>query len=134
MRSTLKVALLALLNANDFRQAEQAVNNWLYKHPAERQDLHALGITRARPVLEALIEAHQPISHFFCSGKLTGLRTMNKDARIAMDVVWHFVRQGIVVLPIHDSFITKAQYGDELEATMKAKYRKHSGGFSCPIK
>lgn len=134
LRSFLKVALLALLNANDFQHAERATNYWLYENDDERRDLRVLGVTRARPVLEAFMETHGRIAHHFCSGKLNGLRTMNKDARIALDIVWQFARQGVPIIPIHDSFIVPAQHADELESTMKAAYQKHTDGFSCPIK
>jgi hypothetical protein len=134
LRSFLKLSLLALVSARDFRHAEQAANNWLHENHAERRDLRALGITRARPVLEAFMEAHAPIAHNFCGGKRTGLRTMNKDARICLDIVWHFVRRRVPIIPVHDSFLVAAQHADELERVMKATYRKHSGGFSCPIR
>lgn len=134
LRSFCKTALLAALNATDFREAEQAVNYWLYQHHNERRDLRIVSITQARPVLEAFMTAHQPISRHFCSGGLNGLRTMNKDARIALDVVWHFARQGIPILSIHDSFIVQAQYDGELRCFMDQTYRKHTGGFSCPVK
>jgi len=35
------------------------------------------------------MEAHKPISHYFCKGKDTGMRIMNKDAKIALDIVNH---------------------------------------------
>ncbi len=134
LRSFCKTALLAALNSNDFRHAEQAVNYWLYEHHDEHRDLSVLGITRARPVLEAFMAVHAVIAHHFWSGKLNGLRTMNKDARIALDVLWHFVQQRIPIIPIHDSFLVPTQYDDELRRTMDETYRKHTGGFSCPIK
>ena len=59
---------------------------------------------------------------------------MNKDARIALDVVWHFAKQGVPVIAIHDSFLVPVEYDDELRRTMDKTYRKHTGGFSCQIK
>ena len=138
LRKCLKTSLLILLNVKQRRDAERAVNNWLYgfhgdNHASEEEqkDLAVLGIIKARPVLEAFYEVHDLIASHFCSD--TGMRLMNKDAKIALDIVWHFIRQSIPCLPIHDSYIVQEQYEDELRGVMDETYRKHSDGFSCPI-
>ena len=133
-RPFLKQVLLCMLNAKDEIAAERAANYWLFKNHAERGALKEIGITRARPLIEAFKSAHKPIARYFCNGKDTGLRIMNLDARIALDVVDHFAKQNIPILAIHDSFIVQEQYQAELLQTMKRTYRKHTNGFRCPIK
>lgn len=132
-RPFLKAILLYMLNAKDWTQAERAANNWLYKNHSERATLKKIGITRARPIMEAFFEAHKPIAGYFCKGKETGLHTMNKDARIALDVVNHFAKQGKPIMPVHDSFVVQARYKDELLQVMNQVYQKHTN-FTCPIK
>jgi hypothetical protein len=134
VRSFLKIILLSQLNAKDAVTAERAANKWLLDNREERLVLSRLGITRARPLIEAFREAHKPISSYFCTGKDTGLRIMNLDSKIALEVVNHFAKKGIPILPVHDSFIVQEQYREELREIMQTAYSKWTGGFSCPIK
>lgn len=132
-RPFLKQILLCILNAKDWNTAQDAANYWLRNHHTEREQLREIGITRARPLMEAFKDAHEPISHHFCTGKETGLRVMNKDARIALDVINHFVKQNKPIMPVHDSFVVQAKYRDELHEVMDRTYQKHTDGFTCPI-
>jgi len=59
---------------------------------------------------------------------------MNRDARIALDVVWHFTKQSVPIIPVHDSFIVQEQHAEELWQVMDETYQKHNDGFACPIK
>lgn len=133
-RPFLKQILLCMVYAKNQVAAERAANYWLYKNHAERADLKEIGITRARPLIDSFTVAHGPISHYFCTGKETGLRIMNIDARIALDVVDHFAKQNKPILAVHDSFIVQSQYKKELRATMRRAYTQHTGGFTCLIK
>jgi hypothetical protein len=131
-RSYVKHVLLALLDGDSIEKAEKSGNYWFHEHQEEHRSLRRLGIDRARPVIEALEKAHKPIAHYF--GTAVGLRMMNKDARIALDVVTHFAEQDISIIPIHDSFLVQQRYGEELWQVMDQTYRKHNNGFTCPIK
>ncbi len=126
-RPFLKSILLSMLNAKDEITAERAANYWLYENHEERDKLAEIGITRARPLMQAFRERHKKIAHYFCSGKDTGLKIMNLDATIALDIIDYFAKQGIPILAIHDSFIVQEQYKDELHITMRKIYRKHTG-------
>ena len=59
---------------------------------------------------------------------------MNLDAKIALEVIKHFVKQDKPILDVHDSFIVQAQYRDELFQVMQKVYQQKTGGFSIPIK
>ncbi|RNC84466.1 MAG: hypothetical protein ED557_05655 [Balneola sp.] len=133
LRPFLKAMLLALLNSEDIVQAERACNKWLFDNLTldERQKLK---LTKARPYLESMIEAHSPISHHFCSGKVSGLRIMNLDSKIALDILAHFTDKGIPILPVHDSFIVQRRYLTELKKVMKSVYRKHTNGYRIKVK
>ncbi len=133
-RPFLKQILLCLLNADSETKAEQASNYWLRDNPSERRALKDIGITRARPLIDAYKKEHELISEHFCKGKHTGMRIMNKDAEIALEVVKHFAKQNIPILAVHDSFIVKLQYEKELHETMQRVYSKHTGGFRIKIK
>jgi hypothetical protein len=133
-RPFMKKLLLFMLNSKDRTTAEKAGNFWLYQNRQERRILKSIGITKAGPTIKQFMEAHKPISHFLCKGKTNGLRTMNLDAKIALDVVHHFAKQGIPIMPVHDSFVVQARHKDELYRVMDETYHKHTKGFKCPIK
>lgn len=133
-RPFLKQILLSMLNNKDETTAEKTGNYWLYNNHGERKSLKEIGITRARPSIDAFKQAHKPIAHHFCNGKKTGMRIMNLDAQIALDIIKHFTKQNIPILSIHDSFIVQKRYKNELWQVMHRTYHKHTGGFRCPIK
>ncbi|NQU79982.1 MAG: hypothetical protein HQ543_00515 [Bacteroidetes bacterium] len=133
VRPFLKEILLCMLNAKDRTAAERAANYWLHKNPEERELLQFAGITKARPLIDRFTEQHSKIAKYFCKGKATGMRIMNKDSKIALDVVNYFAKQDIPILAIHDSFIVQKQHRRELYNTMKRVYKKHTG-FDIKIK
>ena len=65
---------------------------------------------------------HKPISKYFGTG--IGLNLMYIDSVIAEDVMLNFLKEGIIVLPIHDSFIIRCGYELSLEAQMKLSFNK----------
>jgi len=123
-RTFLKKILLALINSSNEMQAERAANNWLFENKEECKILHKIGITKARPFIDKFIEEHKPISHFFFTG--AGLRVMNRDAKICLDVCYYFAQKNIPILPVHDSFIIQEQYKNELKKVMQDVYKRHT--------
>jgi hypothetical protein len=65
---------------------------------------------------------HKPIIKYFGTG--IGISLMYTDSVIAEDVMLSFLKQGVIVLPIHDSFIVRSGYQSSLEAQMKASFKK----------
>jgi len=133
-RKFLKHILLCMLNAKDEVTAESSINYWLFRHNYQRVKLNNFGITSVKPLITEFRNAHKPIEHYFCSGSETGLRIMNQDSRIALDIVDHFAKRNIPILAVHDSFIVQEKYEDELRETMGNTYAKHTNGFKCKIK
>jgi hypothetical protein len=127
VRHFLKHILLYMINSKDKTKAERAANFWLRQNHSEREQLKEIGITRARPFIDKFFEEHQRISHYFCKGKETGMRIMNKDSKIALDIVDHFAMQNIPIMAIHDSFIVQKQYHYELYEVMQNTYQNHTG-------
>ena len=85
------------------------------------QDLSILGIDHL--TLHSMIEKrHSAIRHHFYSG--IGLHLQYLDSFIAEKVMLHFVRKNEVCLPIHDSFVIRADLLDEVEQVMKAYFQK----------
>ncbi|MDG4475645.1 hypothetical protein [Thiovibrio frasassiensis] len=149
LRDFLKQCLLALLNAKNGwvkpkgkkgyqrtaeANAEGGINQRIGENPKWKTRLEKYGITKARQIIDLFKDAHKLIAHHFCADNDNGLRVMNKDASIALDVIAYFTGKGVPILAIHDSFIVQEKYRDELHQVMGDAYKKHSGGFSCPIK
>lgn len=143
LRPLLKEVFLCMLNgdATGNKSATKAANHALYKQREKRWDKQLYNvnvseypITDIKPIMEAFKSEHSAIAHHFCNGKKTGMKTMNKDSKIALDVVKHFVEQDIPILPIHDSFIVQKQYKKELFETMKRVYAEHTGGFNIQVR
>ena len=127
VRLFLKITLLAMINAKSKYSAKMAMDKWLRRHPEEKIKLSKLGITNANPFIDEFFKAHQRIAHLFCKGKDTGMRIMNKDSKIALDVINYFAKKNIPILSVHDSFIVQYQYEDELVQVMRDMYKKHTG-------
>lgn len=134
VRPFLKQILLCMLNAESFTQAEKASNYWLFKNHSEQKDLREVGITKAGPLMNKFIDAHQKISHHFLNGKSTGLKVMNLDSKIALRVIDHFANKGVPILSIHDSFVVQSEYKKELKSVMQKAYSIYTDGFRIKIK
>jgi len=131
LRPFLKMILLYMINNSSFNEAQRVANDWLV-HPKKKEEqickrIFALGVDKAGPLMDKFLVEHSRISKYLCVSSKTGLRLMNKDAEIAVDVIYHFVKQEIPILSMHDSFLIERKYKDELEQVMKEKYYKNTG-------
>lgn len=148
LRPFLKETLLRLLNSKKvwvkptkkrkgyWMSAEnvaQSGTNQQLKDVQWKSILQKEGITKAKQIIELFYKAHKEISHYFCKDDQTGLRIMNLDSKIALDIVDHFTKQEKPILPVHDSFVVQCRYEKELQEVMNQAYSKHSGGFACPV-
>lgn len=114
-RPLVKKALLVLINASNLPAvrvylahcAEMAALG-----PADEQDaLHT-----ASRVIDDIKAGHRPIAKFFHSD--AGARLMRVDSDLAVSVMSRLMRQGILALPVHDSFLVPARHADALEEAM----------------
>ena len=81
----------------------------------------------ARNVLEAIQQAHQPISHMLFKG--VGLRLQHTDSAITEKIVGGAVGLGIPILPVHDSYVVAEQNRGWLVDMMQQAYRSVVGDF-----
>jgi hypothetical protein len=132
LRPIVKELFFYMVNSDSEVTAVRAGNKLLkdkrgYYHLLRRRGLKVKG-----DLVPMIKEAHEPISEYFCTN--AGLRVMNLDAKIALDVIAHFANDDIPVLAIHDSFIVPRQYKHPLRKAMRLAYKKQTGGFRCPTK
>lgn len=84
---------------------------------------------RADELIEAILERHASVQHLFFSGVGTQLQRIDSD--IAEDVMRMMHRRGIVVLPVHDSFIVAASKADVLEEVMREAAARRGVQVGC---
>ncbi|MBM9593999.1 hypothetical protein [Roseitranquillus sediminis] len=83
----------------------------------------------AEELIEKLLARHAPIADLFFSG--LGLRLQRLDSDIAEGVMRRMRRHGVVVFPIHDSFLAPASKADLIEEAMVAEAARHGMALSC---
>ena len=132
LRPLIKDLLLRLLNADNEVKAVRAGNNLLKEHREYYILIREHGLNVKNDLIPMLKAAHKPISKYFCTG--VGMKAMNTDSKIALDVITHFVNDNIPILVIHDSFVVQHKYKMQLRRVMQLAYKKHTGGFTCKIK
>ena len=93
-----------------------------YRLSRDKQDI--LGISH-RELHQRVLENHKPISHLFSSG--IGLHTHFLDSEIAERVMLEMMYEGVLVLPIHDSFIIRVGYKTWLNEAMKRVFKELTG-------
>lgn len=67
-------------------------------------------------LLDAFINKHPFLDNILCSDQ--GIRLMNVDSNITTHIINQFVRLGIPILPIHDSYIVKTKDRELLKSAM----------------
>ena len=73
----------------------------------------------------AIIERHKQIAHHFYTG--IGKELQKIDSDIAEDIMLHFAKMRVPVLPIHDSFVMHHGYEKELQDAMGKAFRDRFG-------
>jgi hypothetical protein len=134
-----KLAVNALINASTFGKAilacRAAASTQLRGKPKKTgKDLKlALNLIKAvaetglqwGKVIDSAMLCHEQIAHHF--GIDIGARLMTIDARIALDVLYHFALLGRACLSCHDSFIVQKKYENDLREVMIRKYQDKMG-------
>ena len=140
LRPLAKAAMMRLLNANSRKAAIQSLKkNYEELKGAIELSQYKLKLLQAYEkceniefIITRLETMHRPISKYFYLG--IGLRLQSVDSEMALEIVSYFTNKGIVVLPIHDSFIVQSKYENELILKMKEVYSRYNNGFTCAVK
>jgi len=116
-RNLVKVAFNTLVNAGNYDSARRAIALEIAEEGAS---------AKATSLIEAIKLRHPKIINMFHSD--AGIRLQRRDADMAEAIMRRLVRLGIVVLPIHDSFITTARHGGALLEAMDIAWARFVGG------
>lgn len=111
-RRQVKVATLTLINAKSEHSARLSIAHDLIAPPGTQD-----AIKKAQVLIDLIKKKHHAIADQFHND--TGARLMRNDSDIAENVMVELIlRKGIVVLPVHDSFVVPASKHDELKVAM----------------
>jgi hypothetical protein len=114
---------------------QKLINGHSGNRPLRCTAVDRMGLPKGVPLGEveaAMRVMHGPIADQFGTG--VGLELQRLDSDIAMDVVKTLAcDKGIVVLPVHDSFIVQARHRETLREAMGAAFRAHVVGEVEPV-
>ncbi|PHZ85928.1 hypothetical protein [Paremcibacter congregatus] len=77
-------------------------------------------------LLNALLEKHEVLETCMASDNIA-IQLQYRDSVIAEEVLLRLLERNIIALPIHDSFIVKAEHRDDLITVMTEVFIKHVG-------
>ncbi|QIG46814.1 hypothetical protein G5V57_03050 [Nordella sp. HKS 07] len=118
LRPLLKVVFNAMVNARGRQGLHFTITDRARELTAAGEippgfDGHAAAVL----LMDAMLKRHATIEDAFFSD--AGLTLMRADSDMAEDVMLTLLRDGIVSLGIHDSFIVQARHGGKLTETME---------------
>ncbi len=116
-RRQVKIAMLIAINARTEIEAVRAIALYVFG------SLYRAEQAKATALLRAVKAKHADIAHAF--GSDAGARLMRKDSDLAEQVVLDMIRQGVVPLSVHDSYIVPADQGGILEEAMEREIRRN---------
>jgi hypothetical protein len=116
-RNQVKLAMLIAINAPTETTAIRAIAIHVFGTPYRAET------AKARALLRAVKAKHVDIAHAF--GSDAGARLMRKDSDITEQVMMDMIRQGVVPLSIHDSYIVPANQGERLREAMDRELKRN---------
>jgi hypothetical protein len=117
LRNFIKEAMNMLLNAKRFPYI--ALFDAAKKYPIAK-DMFINGKYRFDDLVDSIKEQHPAIVDSFYKSKWKELQY--RESCLAWEIMSHFMNKGVLVLPVHDSFIVQKQYKEELNSVMKDVY------------
>ena len=109
-----------------FKQAFNAlINDASGYYQTPKDDQLFIGMTNAE-IRQAIITKHPLVKKII--GKGRGLKYQFTDSKIAESVMLRLLSQGIICLPVHDSFIVIAEYEPQLRQAMIEAFEQIVGG------
>ena len=113
-REKQKRASLIMINAFDEADATNAMKGE--------------GISGAKKLIDAIKARHSQISHHFFTG--VGNNLMYQDSNLAEKVMLRMIDRRATILSLHDSFIVRNSYGNELEEIMNEEFENQFGSLT----
>lgn len=126
IRKVAKKLLLVMVNA---KRGEAVKKAWVWHRDRydnftkeERDKIMALDIDE---VIAKIKKHNKSIASYFSSNE--GIRLQYEDSMIAERVMMTLSKQGILSLPVHDSFVVQKRHGTALQQAMKDAFMQRFG-------
>ena len=127
-RNLIKILSLILINAKDQPSTISAFRNAQPTGAAAKR-LSDRNIIR---MIDSFKEKHKPIAKYLCSDQ--GVKFMNIDGAICSKVINHFTDMNEPILSVHDSYICREHFKDELIEVMNEIISDTLQGYVVGIK
>ena len=125
-RELIKQLLLTGLNARSEKDTIMAARKKIYQSAGHYNHNYAkLTNELLYTYLEAIKLKHKPIKKYLGSNASLDLQYL--DSKISEAIILDFMKSGIPILSVHDSYIVWEKYADDLRECMNEEWRKFSG-------
>jgi hypothetical protein len=121
-RSLVKVTLLTIINAKGVAEARPSLQS-----EVNYQNIQLPKRMKVVDVITSVVEKHKAIQDYFFKSK--GLFLQGQESRVTAKILKHFTNRGIVVMPVHDSFIVEENYQHTLQDVMRVEFYRQFGFF-----
>lgn len=121
-RRIIKLAVNIMFNAYDRDTARYAIQSEINRLSKADKLVYTLG--NAESVLLTVEQSYELFTELFYMDDSYGRILQNMDSNLASAVLEVFIKQGIPILCVHDSFIVEMKYMDLLCRTMSGKFRE----------
>lgn len=118
-REIYKLVTLIVLNAEEENTALSGLRKKFTD--AELMPIGTKTNENLRELINKFKEHHSPLAKYFYSG--IGLTLQFSESKITSKIIHHFLKKGILVLSVHDSFIIAAEFEEDLKKVMTKEYR-----------
>lgn len=126
-RQLIKLGVVIAFNSLDETKAAAALQKEINFNKG------VYSFSRGWDVYSLIYKSLEEIQHYFCSAEGTGLHLQYIDSMIAEEVARTFIAAGKPLLPVHDSFVVKAEDENKLLEAMCWSFRKVTGNDNIPI-
>lgn len=120
-RDILKKLMVCMIGANNKRDAINACKFYC------QEKCYNIGYHVLEIAVDALCIIHDKIKHHFFAGKVKALQLQFIDSQICELILKDMMEQGVVCLPVHDSFIVRTHNHKKLYKAMNEAFVKITG-------
>lgn len=124
IRNIYKLVGMICINSEDEKAAIDGIQETLLKADLTKYLPDNTDDTRKK-LIKSFARHNKPIEKYFFSG--IGLELQMKDSDIAHSILRYFAGKGILVLPVHDSFIIDNFFRSDLKKAMQEFYLEKMG-------
>lgn len=119
-RSLMKKSFSAMLNSETDKQAMQAIQGIINSRKANEKYSFKSGYDVWKLIYNKLPEFRR----YFDNPDRIGLKLQRADSDMCLIVCMSFCKQGLPIIPIHDSMVVKDEHGDLLIQEMAKAFRR----------